>query len=193
MISSGHVLLLWLGTPCNTWSLARRFDGIGPVPLRARPQVGEPAPWITTFEDLTRVRVANSLAELSAMLALCITSVGGFYVIENPWTSMLWLHRPIINVLQYTNAVTAQVHFCKYLLPWKKPTRLSGTLPGLLTLECLCTGVNGKCSFTGKRHVQLTGRSSTGEWLTHIAEPYPLGLCHDIASLVRACLDVEHN
>ena len=34
LIASGKVAYVWLGTPCNSWSRARRNDGRGPGPLR---------------------------------------------------------------------------------------------------------------------------------------------------------------
>ena len=32
ILASGHVILLWAGTPCTTFSIARKFDGLGPPP-----------------------------------------------------------------------------------------------------------------------------------------------------------------
>ena len=39
LIQSGQVAFVWLGTPCNSWSTARRFDGKGPGPIRSDTQV----------------------------------------------------------------------------------------------------------------------------------------------------------
>ena len=34
-IEDGEVCLVWLGTPCHTFSIARKLDGKGPPPLRS--------------------------------------------------------------------------------------------------------------------------------------------------------------
>ena len=39
----------------------------------------------------------------------------------------------------------------------------------------------GQCKRTGQPHIQLCGQTPTGQWMTHIAEPYPFKLCHVLA------------
>ena len=48
-------------------------------------------------------------------------------------------------------------------------------------LQRLCTG-RGLCSRTRKPHFKLTGSNHQGIPWTRVAQPYPSGLCRDLAS-----------
>ena len=192
LLSTGHVLLVWLGTPCATWSLARRFDG-GPPPLRDSVDVASAAPWISSEWDLMRLKEANLLADLTCKIIMMITALHGFFVVENPYYSKLWKYPPIINALTQTRAAIVHVTFCRYRTPWQKPTKLAGTLPGLKSLECFCRGRGGLCEYTGLAHIPLVGKTADGRWQTRVAEPYPTGLCDDIANLVLGCAHLERS
>ena len=73
--------------------------------------------------------------------------------------------------------------FCQYGCRWRKRTKLlCGNLDAqdVARLEKLCTG-RGLCSRTHLPHLQLTGSNHQGIPWTRIAQPYPTGLCRDLA------------
>ena len=59
-VRAGHIVMIWAGLPCGTWSRARRNDGKGPPPLRSDE-------FINGLPGLTGKNLANTL-EANAML-----------------------------------------------------------------------------------------------------------------------------
>ena len=195
LVRSRHVVIIWLGTPCVTLSRARKWDGRGPPPLRDSVDVTCPATWITSARDKLAVTQANSLVELSADLIDLITAVGGFYVIENPLTSRLWVYPYLAEALIRTGAVFVNLDFCCWLveseliggLPWLKPITLAGTLPGLPSLRKQCSNRHW-CSHLQRPHRSLVGKNEHGAFWTKLAEPYPDALCSAVAHLFAAAV-----
>ena len=65
-------MFVWLGTPCNTWSRARRGGGNGPAPIRdsnhlwGLPNLSE--------KDQSKIEVGNALLKFSAaVFRLCVS------------------------------------------------------------------------------------------------------------------------
>ena len=84
-IKSGLICAVWLGTPCSSWTMARRGKpgGVGgPPPLRSREHfMGLPG---LSDKDNDRVALGNCLMQFSSyMLRLCHAG-GIFAVMENP-------------------------------------------------------------------------------------------------------------
>ena len=65
----------------------------------------------------------------------------------------------------------------------EKESFLTGNLPHDDVDRCrrLCQGKHGVCSRTGVKHVQLTGRDSSGVNMTRLAQRYPYGHSHSLA------------
>ena len=120
------------------------------------------------------------MLKVSAELCAYAISLNIPWVIENPLTSRLWLTREIAE-LQDQGAVFHRVDFCAYGVPWRKSTGLLAhafdNLPA--ALQC-CSASHGRCQFSGKKHIVLAGKNASGMWLTRIAQPYPLKLCHAV-------------
>ena len=88
-LASGHVVFGWLGTPCTTFTRARRWDG-GPPPLRDPEDISRPAPWIWREGDLRAIREGNRLADVSAQCILVMFRARAHYVLENGHRTHLW-------------------------------------------------------------------------------------------------------
>ena len=178
---------VFFGTPCTTFSRARKNDG-GPPPLR------DDGPNLGGFpglppRDAAKVQEGNRLLEVTHRLALACIAAGVPFMIENPESSRIWL-TPALQDLYGRGARHQVAHYCQYGTPWKKPTRfLSHGLNIAPDFFKQCNGCNGRCSASGKQHLPLVGMDDAGTFLTKRAEPYPRALCHDIAMLVQQFLE----
>ena len=81
-IKSHAIALVWLGTPCTSWSRARKNDG-GPPPLRddSAGLMGLPS---LRSHDQQKVELGNALLEVSLSIITVCTNVGIRWVLENP-------------------------------------------------------------------------------------------------------------
>ena len=168
-ITSGIVRVLWLGTPCSSWSRARHdIDGGGP---RSRQHIwGRPG--LPPAEQV-RVDLGNATARLSGRFISDAHRAGVATVLENPRSSMLWMCPPISRLLKVGNLVSTD--FCQFGAAWRKRTGLaSWSACDLSPAVRLCCGRNFLCSRTHKPHMILKGRAPSGASWTKIAEPYPV-------------------
>ena len=182
-IKTHKVVYVWLGTPCTSWSRARKNDG-GPQPLRNDDSC------LFGFENLgpadaEKVRVGNALLAVSLRLIEFCISARIIWTLENPWTSRIWL-TPGILALQQLNTPFVQmirVDYCQYHMPWRKSTALlSGGFPALHNVSKVCQTKHGRCSASGRPHIILQGRDHTGMFFTLRAQPYPPRMCVAIAA-----------
>ena len=81
LISCGAVSFLHLGTPCNTFSAARKEDG-GPPPLRSE-EFPEGLPDLDG-DNLALATLGNLFMDRSAEAADAIVLSGGDFSLENP-------------------------------------------------------------------------------------------------------------
>ena len=179
------ISLVWMGTPCTSWSMARRDDG-GPPPLRDDDQ------FLMGFthlpqRDLDKIQVGNQLLQCTLNFVRLCNSLALRWVVENPFSSRIWRTRHM-RLLMAAGADLHRVDFCAFGTPWKKSTGLlCSRFPSLLKIQAFCDPSCGRCKFSGKRHIILAGRDHTGQWMTRRAQPYPFQLCAQIAS----SLDLE--
>eukprot|EP00434_Breviolum_minutum_P020702 symbB.v1.2.018256.t1/scaffold1449.1/size118046/7 len=173
-IAAGH-----LGTPCNSFSRARDQPG-GPPPLRSdsKPLGLEGL----RPGDEAKVRIGNVLMRFSVRIMLLALMLGLPFTLENPRRSPLWICPPMLALLRRRNVSTVFVDFCMFK---KKPTTFAGVHVSFTRLQSYrCIGSKrGICLHYGKPHLPLSGQTSSGEWLTKIAEPYPTGLCNGLAKV----------
>ena len=177
--------LIWIATPCQTFSAARRGGPDGPPPLRSNLYpMGLP-----NLPDNSQKKVChgNLLLEASIKLLDAAHASETPFVLENPLTSRLWSTPPVESFLQRAPATLSTVHFCQYHVPWKKPTRLLHCQAGALAeILRLCQGKKGICNASGKPHLPLVGRDPTGTFWTLRAQPYPKRFCQDVAKFIWA-------
>jgi hypothetical protein len=181
-----EIALVWLGTPYTSWSRARKHDGIGPPPLRDDSTFlmsGLPG---LKSRDVTKVQEGNALLDVSKQIISQCKLYNIAFVLENPWTSRLWL-TPTIRSFLDSGAQLHQVDYCAFNMPWRKSTGLMQQgFPTLSTILKICHPHFGRCQFSNHRHLHLTGKDSNNSWLTLRAQPYPPMLCNAIASTLAA-------
>ena len=176
---SSEIVLVWMGTPCTTWSRARKNDG-GPPPLRNGSE------WLWGFpnlpaRDLEKISQGNALLDCSVQIAQLCSDLQIAWVLENPFTSRIWLTEPLQACL-LKGASFLQTEFCAFGVPWQKSTGLIfQNFDTLRQVSKHCKTHHGRCSFPGRKHIILSGKDSDGVWLTRRAQPYPYKLCWKIA------------
>jgi len=179
------IIGIWIATPCNSMSRARNRPN-GPPPLRTRQYpLGLPA---LSPNDQLKVERGNTLATFSFSLFLLARSLNIPVVIENPSTSWLWQQPGALNILRIRNTQVLDIDFCAFGAPWRKRTRLLYCHVDLSPLvPRKCSG-RGLCSFSGRPPQVLEGKNELGIFWTHIAEPYPKGLCRLVCKCYQQAL-----
>ena len=174
LLQSKAVKYVWMGTPCNSWSRARRWDGRGPGPLRddAAGLLGLPN---LSGSDQRKVELGNALMRFSAKIFRMCMSLNIPVVLENPHTSRLWLAPPIRHLLHHSQTEYFATDFCQDGTPWRKRMGLLSFGLDLRYAVRRCAAAPGICSRTGLRHQHLEGIVN-GQFRTLAAQPYPLGL-----------------
>ena len=91
-----EIALIWMGTPCTTWSRARKNDG-GPPPLRDDAGLwGLPG---LSKHDLAKVADGNALLLCSVQIAELRAQLQIPWVLENLASSRIWLTRSLRTLL----------------------------------------------------------------------------------------------
>ena len=167
------------GTPCTTYSRARKLDGKGPPPLRSLEHLsGLPGlkPW-----GQKRVDEGSLFMRLSCKIARAAHKVGCFFSIENPASSMIWSEPDMRALTAETQATAVVLDSCAFGTPWKKPTTFLVNDSRFSALGRRCPG----CA----QHDQLEGETTDEEtggrmWRTRKAQVYPRNLCLAYAAAV---------
>ena len=174
------IALIWLGTPCTSWSRARRHDG-GPPPLRDDHDCLITGVPFLNFHDQQKVLLGNRLLDRSVEIIDLAMSCSIPWALENPFSSRLWLTSSIARLVK-AGALLHRTDFCAYGMPWRKSTGvLCWLFPAIHLAFHTCQSSNNRCAFSGHRHVSLTGKDSQGIWYTRRAQPYPNAMCFSVA------------
>ena len=180
-IRSHRVALVWLGTPCQSWSMARRDDG-GPPPLRSDAFLME-KPGLSS-RDKSKVEQGNLFLEISFEICMLCISLNIAWVMENPFTSRIWATKRVQQLIQ-EGASLDRIDFCAYGLNWRKATGLlHWNFHNIVSACQTCVSHCGRCGFSGRKHIILSGTDASGQWLTRVAQPYPHKMCQKIAGLL---------
>ena len=179
-VKSGFVKGFHLGTPCESFSRARDVPP-GPPPLRSdlRPLgLDDLKP-----HDQAKVMLGNLFMRFSIYLLSLAHRLHLPASMENPQRSRIWLCPPVLALMRRRHVAMFLTHFCGWGKPFRKATSFMGVWVDFSRIEARqCRGGRrGLCLFTGQRHQQLVGQNSSGQWLTKLAQPYPLGLCDSLA------------
>ncbi len=133
-----RIVLIWLGTPCTSWSRARRHDG-GPPPLRDDHDYLMSGVPNLNSRDLQKVSLGNQLLDRSIDIIDLAISCSIPWALENPFSSRLWLTSSIARLIQ-SGASLHRTDFCAYGMPWRKSTGIwSGILHLLIKLFTFVT------------------------------------------------------
>lgn len=187
-IDSGVAWGLWLGTPCSSFSRARRApeNSRWPGPLRS----SEHPAGLPQLKELDRQKVVegNLLAKIAGGLRQRAQLRGLGCGEENPAQSFLW---SLPSRSRLCDASVEQIVFdqCAFGRPWRGRTRVQfwNTDVGNAFAHCLCSS-RGPCRFTGESHQVLTGAVNKS-FRTHAKAEYPKSLAFALAaSLSNAAL-----
>ena len=180
-LTSKHILGVWLGTPCSSWSRARHdLNGGGP---RTKTHIyGIP---LLSAADQIRVDFGNCTMRTSVkIIEKCIhLRIPTF--LENPATSMLFDAPPIQRLR--CKAQECVSDYCQYGKPWRKRTKVLAWCIDTSEAPCMkCQGRGGVCSRTNRSHTVLTGLHPQLHipW-TKYAEPYPEPWCRKWFQVVK--------
>ena len=179
IIALGIVFFLHCGTPCNTFTSARKDDG-GPPPLRSAE-----APMglcNLTESDQLLVFLGNLFLVRTVEACALVFDLGGDFSIENPLLSLMWQTELIAQLTCHCRAFALDLDQCAFGTPWKKPTRLLCSTDLLDAVAVPCPGHSS--------HEPLKGRvwdaaQQRYVFQTKKAQVYPLALCATIAQAVR--------
>ena len=172
------VFFLHCGTPCNTFTSARKNDG-GPPPLRSQDEpMGLPD---LKADDDALVFLGNLFLLRSAEASALVFFLGGNFSIENPLLSLLWETHVMHQLVRDTRSLALDFDQCAFGTPWVKPTRL---LCSTTLLDDVCVRCPGN-----HVHQKLKGRvwdEAKQCWVyrTKQAQVYPFALCATMASAI---------
>ena len=186
LIMERRVLLIWLGMPCTTFSIARRDDGLGPGPLRS-----DACPMGLSglgAADRKKLETGNRLLLVTVRIIVACLMTKIPFVLENPHSSRCWITPLLQQLFNCHLCKYIQLDFCCFKESWKKPTGLLHAFVNLQSLARTCKGTRNICSESGKRHIALKGRAPDGRFLTLVAQPYPQALVQELTSLFAAQL-----
>ena len=148
--------------------------------------------------EVAKVEIGNRCFKSALKIIRALDRKGLPWVLENPHSSKCWRLPPVVKLLASSHVHCRVIDFCMCKTPWRKRTRLVfGNIDMADTerfLHRFCSGRDGVCDNSRKKHFHLTGSARDGRPWTLVAQPYPSRLCHDIAySLVAKYMVVPYN
>jgi len=182
----GLLVAAMLGTRCTSFSRARDRTFVIRSPAEA---------WGCNNLDGTSARDLASVESGSRTLSATLTLIRILnkhkspYIEENPHSSKIWYVPELARALQQGGIVYRAVDFCSHKTAWRKRTLLACCNMDPQDSEILertCHGRQGFCSFSKKKHWQLTGSNGKGVPRTLVAQPYPTSLARDLAKILLA-------
>ena len=189
-IRQRRVRALWLGTPCGSWSLARRgHPGAPGGPLRSREFIYGLEESLSRPIDAAKIRAGNITMWFSCQLIRAAKRMHVPIGIENPASSRIWHAPPMAHLLKSAN-VQAITDFCQHGTAYRKRTQVyvwGGVDQDALHLKC---SGRGKCSRTGRPHLILQGVDPVSRRLrTELANPYPKSFARACALALMSAID----
>jgi hypothetical protein len=182
LIKSHVIRGMHFGTPCTTYSRARRHDG-GPPPLRSSQHLaGLPG---LSPSDQAKVQAGNLFMNLTVELANLVHNSGGWFTIENPASSLLWQCPEIAQLQKASSAVLLTLDMCMFGAGHKKPTSFLCSSEGFAALAKRCQGNHTHEELSGMVVDPVSGKKI---WKTKLAQVYPQQLCQEYAQLAAAQL-----
>jgi len=178
LIDRGVISFIHFGTPCSSFSVARKNDG-GPPPLRDAVHLwGLPG---LSPKDHEKVLLGNKFMELTARLARHCSAPGVAWSIENPASSFLWAIPPMVDLQQSLGVKLFWLDMCRFGSKHKKPTAVLSTIDlAAMALQC-------DKDVRPHVHEPLTGTiivDGRKIFRTRLAQVYPVRLCGLWADLI---------
>ena len=187
LISEGWILGIHFGTPCSSFSKARKNDG-GPPPLRSAEALWGFAG--LSGLDTEKVRMGNCFLDITVQLATFCFDRAVPWSVENPAGSFLWIMPPMLDLIQKCKAVRVELDMCRFGSPHMKPTAIVGTFKlSALALRCdRDRRPHGHDPLTGT--VVVNGKKM---FKTRLAQVYPTQLCNHWAGEIYQQLRKDGN
>ena len=179
-IEAGIVVILRMGTPCRSWSRARRAPLWSRMPHRLRIATAVYGLKELVGNDSKIVEEGNLLSKRGQVLYATCRRLSVSWSEDNPAQSYLWLEHGRISRQQVTAVSSYLFTMCAFGAPYKKRTRIDEInvlFPELEAADC----TSRICVFKKCRHMPLSGLSE-GKFVTSAAAAYPLRLARVIAN-----------
>ena len=184
MIKCKKIRWLHMAPPCRSFSRARRRDRwarVRKLRSHSKPEGLEPKNAL--------VMEANLLAARTAQLATLQHKVNGWFSIENPANSFIWLLKSMTRVAKNQTVNKVVGDQCMFGGEYVKPTLWLTNAPHLNILAKRCPGLPKHV------HEKLVGftKNFWGEsvFKTSLAAEYPQGLCEELAKSYS--LELKHH
>ena len=180
LIDRGVIKFIHFGTPCSSFSIARKKDG-GPPPLRDAANLwGLPQ---LSPKDQAKLLQGNEFMRLTAQLARRCYARRVGWSIENPASSFLWSMPPMVTLQKLPQVRLFLLDMCRFGSPHKKPTAVLSTID----LSALAQ----QCDMVVRPHFHepLTGTvlvHGRRVFRTRLAQVYPPALCEQWAKIIVA-------
>lgn len=164
--------LLWAGVECSTWVFMSRATFL----RSAKCPQGDTGNY--------HVRLANTMAERTALLCHIAAARGCKIVIENPLSSLLWKYEPMATLVQRLGLQRTLAHLGSYGAPTAKPVLLYSNWPAAQKLK------TERPVFSGEETVSLVKRNKDGS-VTGLrnelkeSQEYPAGFTDAVAMLLE--------
>ena len=171
LIEEGYMLYIHFGTPCSSFSQARKDDG-GPPPLRSAAYITG-LPGLST-RDQAKVELGNLFVEVTAELIGWCHRYQVRWSIENPATSFIWKMPKLKEVWDKIGPSEVTFDMCRFGSKHLKPTTIWSSF-------CL-KELDLKCDKAVRPHtheplqgtIMIEGRKV---FKTRLAQVYPARLC----------------
>ena len=172
-LQSGVVALVHFGTPCTTFSRARKHGDGGPPPIRSEKFL-DGIPGISE-SDRIKVQLGTKFLDITLDLCKLIALHGGHWSIENPSSSMLWIMPQTVQHMQVFVAFMYLLDMCTFGSEHMKPTTFACSDNCFQSIVRLCPGLSND-----HIHVPLKGTvlvNGKEVFRTKLAQVYPDELC----------------
>ena len=171
LIQEGYLFYIHFGTPCSSFSQARKNDG-GPPPLRNEEYITG-LPGLSQF-DQAKVEMGNFLLDVTVELIKCCQQHGVKWSIENPGSSFLWDMPCMIEVKSSLHPAIVTFDMCRFGSKHLKPTTVWSSFEMAdLALRC-------DKDVRPHQREQLKGFTVVNGkkiFKTRLAQVYPVRLC----------------
>ena len=177
LIEAEIIFYIHFGTPCSSFSVARKNDG-GPPPLRDRHHLwGLPG---LRPQDQKKVTMGTEFMFFTQRMAKLCNRFKVAWSIENPASSFIWVMPPILELAQEPQVQTITLDMCRFGSPHKKPTSIMATFSteGLAKLCNLADDPHQHEPLVGT--VVIHGKKV---FRTKLAQVYPDKLCAEWSAL----------
>ena len=185
LILLGAIWFAHFGTPCNTYSAARKEGDGGPPPLRSA-EFPDGLPGLAD-DHQHQVFLGNLFRDRTCEACFALALMGFHFSVENPLGSLIWATPKVKELLLWSRGLFVDLDQCFFGAPSKKPTRL-------LVSHQIFQSLLAKACPGNHKHVVLKGKVFSHQfgrvvYRTKLAQVYPAAMCSAMASAIRSLWD----